>query len=594
MSSYLAFVFLLQLLAGSCLGVVFENVNKLPTTEFDFVIVGGGTAGAVLASRLSEIKTLSNVGVLNSEVPYFWANLQNTQYDWNFTTTPQVGLNGRSLAYARGHILGGSSSINAMFYTRGTSDDYDRWARVTGDPGWSWDRMFSYFLKHEKLTQPADHHNITGQYNPAVHGFHGMTSTSLPGFLQSFVPRSIQAANELEGPFEFNLDMNSGKPLGLCWFQGTIGNGTRSSSATSYLVNGVLSRPNLFVVLNSQVTRVLPDKSAGETISFRLVEVFAKLPVILLSSTEGNRSVVRARKEVILSAGSIGTPRILLHSGIGDVNELQSIGIESSLHLPSVGKNLTDHPLLSVTWLANSTDIVDTISTNATALAEFLQQWKDTRTGPLGNSLSSHIIWQRLPNSSSALRTFGDPSAGRNTPHYELAVANGGTSTSGDHIITMGIAVVSPASRGSLILGSNNLLDAPIIDPGLLTAEIDLVSAREAIKSSRQFFAAKAWQGYVLNELAETRNATSDDLLDAYIRQTASTAWHPIGTAAMSAPDAKYGVVDPDLRLKQADGLRVVDASIMPYVIAGHTQTPVYVIAERAADMIKDAWSGAG
>ncbi|KAF9475360.1 pyranose dehydrogenase [Pholiota conissans] len=581
---------LLLLLASVCSAKVFNSVGQLPTTEFDFVIVGGGTAGSVLASRLTEVSNFtvllieagpSNANILDSEVPFFWQNLQGSRYDWNFTSVAQPALNNRTLAYARGRVLGGSSSINAMFYTRGSRDDYDRWAKVTGDKGWSWDSLFPYFLKHERLTQPADHHSIVGEYDPAVHGFNGMTFTSLPGFVQEIDPRVIQASSGLGGPFQFNIDQNSGTPLGLTYFQGTIGNGTRSSAATSYLGANVVKRPNLFIVLDTFVTRILPVTQGNST-----KPVFNSVEVLV----GGNTTVLHAKKELILSAGSIGTPHILLHSGIGDSDELKQLNITPTLNLPSVGKNLTDHGLIDVSWVANTTSIVDLINTNATVRAHFLEQWKETGTGPLGNGFGNNIIWMRLPENSTAISEFGDPSAGVNSPQYEIVIAALGTSSTGDHLVGVGNAIVSTASRGTLSIPSNNPTDAPLIDSRLLSSEIEMVFARESIRSARQFMAAQAWNGYILNELPATANATTDDELDAYIRETVISAWHPVGTAAMSATDAGYGVVDPDLLVKGTTGLRIVDASIMPFVIAGHTQTPVYVIAERAADMIKDTW----
>ncbi|KAJ3565821.1 hypothetical protein NP233_g7394 [Leucocoprinus birnbaumii] len=568
-----------------------ENVGQsdVALAQGAHVQLGGGTAGAVLANRLSANKSFqillieagpSNQGVLNAQIPFLWPTLQGGPFDWNFTTTPQDALNGRTIPYPRGHILGGTSSINAMFYTRGSADDYDRWARITGDPGWSWLKLFPYFLKHEHWSPPAEPRNTTGQFNPLVHGFNGKTLTSLPGHLQSIDSKTIAAANELGGDFKFNLDMNSGSPLGTVWFQGTIGNGERSSSATSYLTDDVLSRSNLHVLLDTRAIRLIASGNTSSTPAFRQVEL----------SSNGNQTIVQATKEVLLSAGAIGSPYILLHSGIGDTQELNSLGIKPLVNLPSVGKNLTDHPVFNATWRANTTDTIDNLSTNATLFAEALNEWITERQGPLVNEgFGNNILWQRLPPNSSALKSNSDPSAGPTSPHLEILIVNGGSTE--EARVGAGLIVVSPSSRGTIKLASSNPSDAPLIDPGFMTNPLDRTIAREALRKARVFFSAKAWNGYVLDEASPTAGASTDDEIDAVLRDNIISIWHPVGTAAMSSSHATYGVVNPDLKVKNVQGLRVVDASVMPFITSAHTQTPVYVIAERAADLILREWA---
>ncbi|KAF8874753.1 hypothetical protein BD779DRAFT_1613535 [Infundibulicybe gibba] len=482
--------------------IIYQNFDQLPSNDFDFVIVGGGTAGNVLANRLTENPSFSVLVI--EDGPSFSPS-------W---------VNNRRLAYPRGHILGEvAPSVNGLFYTRGSSSDFDRFARLQ-----------PYIRKNEKWSTPADHHNTTGQFDPSVHGFNGINSVSLIGLPQEF---------------PFNLDMNSGNPLGLGWLQTTIDeHGRRSSSATSYLGPQFINRPNLHVLLETRVTRVL---------SRRMVQNYLSV----LSNSQKDlhakpRNQVTASKEVIVAAGSIGTPHILLHSGIGDAGELVSVGIKPVLNLPSVGKNLSDQTLIGNSWFVNSTDTLDSLNQNATLLAEALQQWKINMTGPLVSNGASHVAWLRLPDDSPIFKKFADPSAGRNTPHYELAFGNGDSFASVPaNFISGSSVVVTPVPRGSVKLNSSDPFEQPLIDPALLNSDFDLFAMREAIKSAKRFFAAPVWKDY----------------------------------------GANYGVVGPDLLVKGASGLRIVDASVMPFVTCGHTQAPVYIIAERAADLVKKFWS---
>ncbi|KAG6910322.1 hypothetical protein DXG01_011390 [Tephrocybe rancida] len=540
----------LLLQAALSQGILHATTDTLPSGEYyDFIVVGG------------------------------------SPYDWNYTTTPQTNLDGRVLGYPQGHVLGGSSSINGMYYTRGSSSDFDRYAQLSGDAGWSWKNLQPYFKKNEVWTPPADNHNTSGQFNPAVHGFKGINSVSLSGFSQGIDSRVIQTTQELPDEFPYNEDMNSGNPIGVGWLQSTIGKGQRSSSATSYLAPNIL-RQNLDVVLGTQVTRILQTTVSGKQPALRTIEV--------ATNPKSARKRLVAAKEIILSAGVIGTPHILLNSGIGDESELRAHGVKPILHLPDVGKNFSDQPAVVNSWRVASNDTLDefvildiicfskpdhlfSLSRDPELRAQYLRQWEKNKTGPLVvPTAGTHIIWGRLANSSSIFNSTMDPSSGINSPHYEM--------------FTICISTFRSIAGGSITLKSSDPFEYPLIDPGTLASEFDRLALRETVKTSLRFVAANAWKGYVIEPVGSLQNVTSDEDLDKSILESATLALHGVGTAAMSALHATHGVVDPDLHLKSASGLRIVDASVLPYVPAAHTQAPVYIIAERAADLIKDSW----
>ncbi|KAF8991666.1 aryl-alcohol oxidase-like protein [Cyathus striatus] len=590
-------IFYLALIRSSSAAII-SDPSLVNGKGYDYIVVGAGTAGSVVASRLTEDKNaqvlLIEAGISNTDgdisaiqVPFLVTETAQSRYDWNYTTVPQKSLGNRILTYPRGFVLGGSSSINYMAYTRGPSDEYNRLAKLTGDNGWDWPTSFKYGLKSERHVQSADNHNTTGQFDPKLHGTSGPLLTSLPGNPTDIDQRVLNTTSQFALEFPFNLDMNGGSSLGFSWLQSTVGRGERSSSATAYLNASVIARPNLSILIQTRVTRLLP-------ISQKIEKTPTLTKVELATSRNSPRLTVSARKEVVLSAGSIGTPQLLMLSGVGDKEELSKLKIPTVLDLPDVGNHLQDHPYLTLPWKVNSTSTFDTVVFNQTAFAAAFQSYERTHTGLFAdNAIANHIGFLRLPKNSEILKKFGEPSAGPTSPHYEFAFCNGFVATtqqsptSGNYF-SIAVVLVSPSSRGSLTLTSSSVFDQPNIDPNYFSSEPDMSIMVEAVKSAKRFVSASAWNNYLLTPFGDSPvDSSSDSDIEAYIRASSISIRHPVSTARISSLKDKTGVVGPDLLVKGINGVRVVDASVLPFAPPSHPQAEIYILAERASDLIK-------
>ncbi|EAU88011.2 aryl-alcohol oxidase [Coprinopsis cinerea okayama7 len=588
------------LLLPSAFGALLTDPSQLRGDRtYDYVIVGAGNAGNVIAERISagphpkSVLVLeagvSDEGVLAAQVPFLGPTLtpgtfRRTPFDWNYTVAPQEGLDGRTFPFPRGKMLGGCSSVNYMVHHFGSSEDYNKLARDSGDNGWSWSSIKKYIFKHEKIVPPADNSDTDGKFLPQFHGTGGTVSVSLPGNSQSIDAKVIATTDELpEFPFNPDQGHGNGQVLGMGWTQNSIGEGARSSSSTTYLKEA-LKRPHVDVLINAHVTKLVTTRKKRGRPVFDKVQ-FASGPGAPVTT-------VTARREIILSAGAFGTPQILLLSGIGPKTDLDVLGIPTVIHNPSVGQNLSDHVLLPNIFNVRGQDTLDQIIRgDPNVVPGVLDQWTTSRSGPLANGVTNNLGFFRLPANSSIFNSVSDPATGPTASHWEMIVINFYLNPFGPPIppagtfMTLISALISPTSRGFVRLASADPFTAPIIDPKFLTTQFDIFALREAVRATKRFVTASVWNDYVISPWGGLAQ-TSDEGIDAYVRQQSTTVYHPVGTAAISPRGANYGVVDPDLKLKGAEGVRIADASVWPFLPNAHTQGPVYLLAERAADLI--------
>ena len=548
------------------------------SATFDYVIIGGGTAGCLLANRLS---AESNHRILLLEAgktdSYPWIHIPvgylycigNPRTDWMYNTEPDAGLNNRVQRYPRGRVLGGCSSINGMIYMRGQARDYDAWAKITGDDSWSWQNALADFKAHEnhyRLDQGAD--PITGNNSrfSDMHGSGGEWRVEKQRLhwdvLDSFADAAEQAGIEKID------DFNAGDNAGVGYFDVNQRSGWRWSSSKAFL-RPARGRSNLTIWTEAQAQKLTwstADNGQPRCTGLSL-------------SRAGQTVQVTANREVILSAGAINSPQILQLSGIGPADLLRSHGIEVIRDAP-VGENLQDHLQIRAVFKVNGTQTLNTLANSLFGRLKIGAEYLLNRSGPMSMS----------PSQLGAF-TRSDPARAHANLEYHvqpLSLEAFGEDLHDFPAITVSVCNLNPTSRGQVQISSANFRDPPKIMPNYLSTAEDRQVAADSLRQARQIMSQPAMQVYTPEELKPGVQHQSDEELARLAGDIANTIFHPVGTVKMGQMDDPLAVLDPHLRVKGVQGLRVVDASVMPTITSGNTNAPTLMIAEKAAAWIKE------
>lgn len=532
--------------------------------SFDYVIVGGGSAGSTLAARLSEDPDTtvclleaggSGTNILLRAPAGVVAVLpgHGKLFNWAFNTVPQPGLNGRRGYQPRGRALGGSSAINAMLYVRGHKSDYDDWANL-GNDGWSWDNVLPYFLRSENNERGAD----------AMHGATGPLQVSDQKEPRPITHAFVKAATEMQHRAceDFNTGDNEGVGLyQVTQFHNKAKNGERCSAAAAYLFP-VMDRPNLTVITKARATKIIFDGKRATGVAYRVGKA---------------EKTVMAAGEVILCGGAFNSPQLLQLSGVGRPEDIVRHGIDMVHELPGVGQNLQDHLDFTLAYKSKDTDNFGIGLAGTIGLTKHILKWRKT---------GSSMIATPFAEGAAFLKT--DPSLERPDIQLHFVISIVDNHAKKLHLgygFSCHVCALRPHSRGEVFLESGDPMAAPGIDPKYLSDPRDLETTIKGAKMTRDILEAPAMEKYRHKELFGVKDGMTDADWEDIIRARADTIYHPIGTCKMGADD--MAVVDPELKVHGLTGLRVVDASVMPTLIGGNTNAPTIMIAEKAADMIR-------
>jgi choline dehydrogenase len=539
-----------------------EETPAPDTEAYDYVIIGAGSAGCVLANRLSaDPKTRVLLLEAGRRDDWIWFHIPvgylfaigNPRADWMFATEPQPGLNGRVLAYPRGKVIGGCSAINAMIYMRGQAADYDHW-RQLGLKGWSWDDVKPLFLKHQDHIEPGDHHGSGGEWR-VEHP--RMRWDILDAFADAADAAGIRKVS----------DFNTGDNSGVGYFQVNQKGGRRWSTARGFL-KPALQRPNLTLETSAMVQNIVMHNNRAVGVSWVRV------------GRKGIEMHVSRAREVILSAGAVQTPKILELSGIGQGERIKALGLPVVHHLPGVGENLQDHLQLRTIYKVTGVSTLNELYAQIWRRPIMAADYAVRRRGPM----------TMAPSQMGAFAASNERHA---TPNLQFHIQPLSLPKFGDPLhrfpaFTISVANLRPDSRGAVHAKTLDPDHAPTIDPNYLSTTSDQITAVESLRLVRNIVAQPALQRFSPEEYLPGAHLQSDDELKHAAGDIGTTIFHPVGTAKMGLRSDPMAVVDDRLRVFGVENLRVVDASVMPRITSGNTNSPTIMIAEKAAQMIVD------